>query len=299
MAVEEQQPAGSPAPEGYVPNAEMVARGQQGFTAPAPAPAAPAVATRPDHIPEKFWDAEKGVARVDEMAKSYAELEKARSAPKEEPRAPAPEPKVNADGTIEKPPEPEAPAPAPLAEAVQAAAKVFSETGELSGEARESLTKQLSDVGLPPEALEVYLAGVEALGKKSLAAIYAETDGEENFKAMAAWAAEKLTDAELEAYNEAVQNPRLQSTAVAGLYAKFQKAQAAGAASPPSEGRTIAPSGNQGAAGDTFRSRREYSQAVGDPRYGTDEAYRLDVQAKLERSKKQGFSMVDANPFGV
>jgi len=39
---------------------------------------------RPDNIPEKFWDAEKGEVRLDELAKSYAELEKAKS------EAPAP-----------------------------------------------------------------------------------------------------------------------------------------------------------------------------------------------------------------
>jgi hypothetical protein len=41
---------------------------------------------RPEHIPEKFWDAEKGEVRVEEMAKSYAELERTRSTPpKQEP----------------------------------------------------------------------------------------------------------------------------------------------------------------------------------------------------------------------
>lgn len=35
-----------------------------------------AAAQRPEHVPEKFWDAEKGEIRVDGMAKSYAELER-------------------------------------------------------------------------------------------------------------------------------------------------------------------------------------------------------------------------------
>lgn len=37
--------------------------------------AAPA---RPDYIPEKFWDAKAGAARVDDLAKSYGELERSR-----------------------------------------------------------------------------------------------------------------------------------------------------------------------------------------------------------------------------
>lgn len=31
---------------------------------------------RPEHVPEKFWDAEKGEARVEDVFKSYSELEK-------------------------------------------------------------------------------------------------------------------------------------------------------------------------------------------------------------------------------
>lgn len=33
-------------------------------------------AARPDHIPENFWDAEKGTAKVDDLAKGYSELSK-------------------------------------------------------------------------------------------------------------------------------------------------------------------------------------------------------------------------------
>ena len=47
--------------------------------APAASPAAaPSLATtsRPDYLPEKFWDGAKGEARVEALAQSYAELEK-------------------------------------------------------------------------------------------------------------------------------------------------------------------------------------------------------------------------------
>jgi hypothetical protein len=40
---------------------------------------APAKAQKPEGVPDKFWDAEKGEVRVAEMAKSYSELEKART----------------------------------------------------------------------------------------------------------------------------------------------------------------------------------------------------------------------------
>src|SRR5687768_2714090 len=46
----------------------------------------PTKPTRPDHIPEKFWDADKGEVRLEAMAKSYAELEKSKGKPQEEPK---------------------------------------------------------------------------------------------------------------------------------------------------------------------------------------------------------------------
>lgn len=45
---------------------------EQPTAAPGAAPA------RPDFIPEKFWDAEKGAPRLEDMAKSYSELERFR-----------------------------------------------------------------------------------------------------------------------------------------------------------------------------------------------------------------------------
>ncbi len=46
-------------------------------TQPAAAPGgAPASPARPDYLPEKFWDAAKGEARIETLARSYGELER-------------------------------------------------------------------------------------------------------------------------------------------------------------------------------------------------------------------------------
>lgn len=69
-----------------VPAAPPETNSQPVLGAPAAPPAAPpaspppagnpAAPTRPDHVPEKFWDAERGEVRVDAALKSYVELEK-------------------------------------------------------------------------------------------------------------------------------------------------------------------------------------------------------------------------------
>ncbi len=50
--------------------------------------AAPSTVTRPDYIPEKFWDAQKGEAKIDQLAISYANLEKAFSSKSQAPKKP-------------------------------------------------------------------------------------------------------------------------------------------------------------------------------------------------------------------
>ena len=54
----------------------------------------PATATRPEDVPEKFWDRESGQLRVDTLLKSYRELERRLSQRMAPPSADAPEEEV-------------------------------------------------------------------------------------------------------------------------------------------------------------------------------------------------------------
>lgn len=74
-------PSPAPAPQPQAPAAQASA--QQGGPqadahkgVPLAAPAAPVEVTRPDYVPEKFWDAEKKAPRLEDLGKSYAELER-------------------------------------------------------------------------------------------------------------------------------------------------------------------------------------------------------------------------------
>lgn len=58
-------------------------------TTQAPIEAATSTAQRPEYIPEKFWDAQKGEAKIDQLAISYANLEKAFSSKSQAPKKPA------------------------------------------------------------------------------------------------------------------------------------------------------------------------------------------------------------------
>lgn len=244
---------------------------------------------RPDYIPEKFWDAEKGEVNIENLAKSYGELEKNRSAPKEE--APAEEAgEPSKDGKIKKPKE-EAPAEEgetnPITDLMSKVQTEFGETGEVT----EDTIKALTDAGIPQEIVQTYLQGVQVLASQTISEIHNYVGGEESYSAMSKWAAEQLSDDDLDAFNSALDNPKLRETAVRGLYARYQAAN-------PSEGSLRGPQGAQTATGDVFQSKDEVLKAMRDPKYQTDSSYRTEVTEKLARSQRSGFKMHDEGMFG-
>lgn len=238
---------------------------------------------RPEGVPEKFWDAEKGVVRVEALTQSYAELEaklsgKADPAPAEE--APA-DVEVKNGKIVKKEGEAEEgeAAPNPLTETITAAAAEFTAEGKFT---EETATK-LAELGIPPEVQQVYLAGLSALQAQQTAAVHGYVGGEDKYNAMAAWAGKNLSDAELDAFNAALDNPALAQNAVIGLYTRYTQAN-------PSEGRKLAPTNAAGAPGDTFANRAEFTAALSDARYKTDPVYQRQVVEKLARTRAAGLS---------
>lgn len=123
-------------------------------TTTTPIEAAPSTNQRPDFIPEKFWDAQKGEAKLDQLAISYANLEKAFSSKSQAPKKPgadaSPEDQAKyfADlrkftGAPEKPEDYGLKAPDKLPEGVEWNA-------ELAGKAASIAHKY----SVPPEALQ-------------------------------------------------------------------------------------------------------------------------------------------------
>ena len=239
---------------------------------------------RPEGVPEKFWDAEKGEVRVDAMAQSYAELESKLSAPKEEEAAEEEGDDVEVkNGKISKKEGEEASEVEeednPLSGLITTAATEFGTDGKFTEETAEALTK----AGIPPEVQNIYLAGLSALQEQQSQAVFGYVGGEENYNAMAKWAGQHLTDAQLDAFNSALDNPDLAENAVAGLYARYQKAH-------PSEGRKVSPQNGTTDSGDIFASRKEMTDAMADPRYRTDAKYQREVMDKLRRTRATGTS---------
>lgn len=243
---------------------------------------------RPEGIPEKFWDAEKGEVNVSALVQSYTELEKMRGQkPEEKAEEPSVDkPAADENGKIKVEDEAEETAENPLATAMETAREQFAANGEVSDEAIAAL----EEAGIPREIFDVYMAGIQAQSKQLMASVYETAGGEEAYTAMTKWASANLSKEQIEAYNSALDNPDMRETAILGLKAKFTSAR-------PSEGNLVTPHDTPSASADIFTSLQELTAAQRDPRYGTDPAYQKSVIEKLARSQKAGFAAFDRQKF--
>jgi len=224
-------------------------------------------AERPAHIPEKFWDAATGTARIEDMAKSYAELEKRLgTGAKADEAAPNLKIEKSEDG---------AEGANPLTSAFENFAKVYEET---KGAVGDETIAEIVKLGVPQNVIANYMAGMEALGRENLGKAYTAAGGEEKFSAASDWAAKGgLTDAEIASYNTLVENPATATQGIEWLIGKFSAAR-------PTEGAFVRSEAGA-TTGDVFRTKAELYAAMNDPQYRSNPAFRQDVAEKLARSK--------------
>lgn len=153
--------------------------------------------------------------------------------------------------------------------------QTYQEKGELEDSDYEALEK----AGIPRETVDSYIAGQEALATQMTQQVHEEVGGEENFNAMIDWASSNMSESEIEEYNSAVDSGdkgRLQS-AVRSLAFRYQKANG-------SDPNLV--DGDRGGkvTGDAFQSLAQLTEAMSDPRYEKDPAFRKDVERRLSKS---------------
>lgn len=228
---------------------------------------------RPENIPEKFWDAEKGVVNVEALAKSYTELEKARSAPPKEPTA---EEKAAAEAAAKD------------VKAGEAAGDALRAKAEQEWAANETLSedtyKAYEKAGVTREQINVYIEGQKALAEVRKNEAYSVVGGEEQYKAMQAWAAANLTEAEQAAYDRDVlgsPDKGVRTNAIRGLAARYTQAEG-------SDGKMIVPNNEGKPANEGFKSKAEMMAAMSDPKYKTSPAFRAEVAQKIAAASKAG-----------
>ena len=168
-----------------------------------------------------------------------------------------------------------------------ASEEYFENDGQLSAETMERFTEMSSS-----ELVEAYMAIRERnpdvdggtsspdLTDAEMNQVYNSAGGEAEYAKLTSWAAQNLSETKLDAFNDMIDrgNATAIQIAVSGLRAEYE-------AQEGYEGRMLTGKAARGA--DAFRSQAEVVQAMSDPRYDRDEAYRQDVYDKLERSDIQ------------
>jgi len=213
---------------------------------------------RPQWLPEKFKSPE-------DMAKAYQELESKLG--KSEPKGETPPPAEASEDDASK----------ALSEKgldFSEFSNEFAQNGELSAESYDKLEK----AGIPKEMVDQYIEGQRARATQYESTIKGEVGGDEKYTEMVIWAKANMTADEINAFNTAVSSGDINQArlAVLGLSAKF------GSANGSEPKRMVA--GGKASGEDVFESTTQITEAMRDPRYKNDPAYRSKVQAKLARS---------------
>jgi hypothetical protein len=193
---------------------------------------------------------------VEDLAKSYQELEASQSGKKVESlKASDAE---NAGAT-------------PLTQSLETAGDYFAENGELSDDHYESLDK----LGLKKEYVDSYVRGMQAQQEQLRAQLMGVAGGEESYGQMLEWMNENLNADEVEAYDRVMGSGDVEQITmlIQGMSARHKSSGGDGPATQL-QGQSVS-----GIAG--FRSKGEIMEAMSDPRYESDSAYREDVTRKM------------------
>lgn len=240
-------------------DAAMAANFDAAQAAATPKPATTETPERPAWLPEKFKSPE-------DMAKAYAELERAKSQPK-----PADEAKPD-------------PSKATQEEAKTEAAKAgvdysaFEQEFQTSGELSDASYAKLEAAGISRDMVDAYIDGQVAIAGQIQTEVFSSVGGEAKYGEMVSWAATNLPKGEVAAFNRAMDYGSVDEIklAVSGLQARYT---AANGSEPNLLGGSTTTT-----SGDVFRSTQELTRAMANPLYKTDPAYREEVIGKLSRS---------------
>jgi len=210
---------------------------------------------RPEWLPEKFKTPE-------DMAKAYAELEKAKS------KGEAPDDK-DTDATAEK----------AVDEAgldMDALSKEYAESGELSKGSLEALSK----VGITEDMVQSYITGQEAQAAAAQKELLEPIGGDiEAYNKLTAWAGDNLSDAEVDEFNSVLEtgNPSAVKMAIRDLSAKYESVNGT------EPGRQLSGKPNTSGAA-VYESTADLMKDMSNPEYAKNPAFRAKVEAKLGRS---------------
>lgn len=155
----------------------------------------------------------------------------------------------------------------------------FTSEYTTDGKLADASVNELKAAGIPQEAIDQYLNGLNAMVTLNEQQAMAITGGPENYKSMVQWARANLSLADRNAFNEAVSdhlNFEERNNAIKNLFSKYSEANP----------QLLDGSGGVGGShADVYESMAQLTADMNDPRYQKDPSFQKYVMTKLSRSK--------------
>ena len=146
----------------------------------------------------------------------------------------------------------------------------------------DELSNALNEMS--PQDVFKAMAGEEPAGEdisqQDVNSIYNSVGGEEQYQNLIGWAKDNFSQEEINAYDSLIETGDVNQInfALQALTTRYTDAMG-------QDGEML--QGKPAASQSTFRSQQELIEAMNDPRYDSDPAYRNDVIDKLGRSEVQ------------
>ena len=149
--------------------------------------------------------------------------------------------------------------------------EVVQETGEVEEESEEELVEEEPEEEVP-----------YAMTEESIGVLIQHAGGEQEYDQMISWANENFSQQEVAMYDHVMESGDAASAmfAIQALKNAYQNATGR-------DGQMLTGSTPAADTSNSFRSQAEVMEAMSDPRYDKDPAYRQDVFDKLDRSNIQ------------
>jgi len=155
----------------------------------------------------------------------------------------------------------------------------FQSELEKDGTLSEASYSKLETLGYSKEMVDAYVSGATSgVTEADAAELIEGVGGKEKFDALAEWAAQNLSEQELASYNDALTNKNSARMALEWVQSRHREAEGFS----PTVKVDGVPAGTPKA--DVFTDRKQITEAMRDPRYGSDKAYTKSVEAKVGRS---------------
>ena len=142
----------------------------------------------------------------------------------------------------------------------------------------EESYKELNEKGMSTEMVNSWIDGQQAISDQLQNIAFNSVGGSEQYQTLIDWAGKSLAQNEIDSFNRALEssNPDDSLFAIKSLNARYQMEQ--GSSPNLLQGST------GGSSAEAFTSLAQMSEAMKDPKYQTDPAFREEVTKKLESS---------------